>query len=165
DLLQAKTPEDRDWQLVATAFLLPGPTNFERQDKPVLEMDVIDEQLDTMGRAFLGMTIGCARCHDHKFDPIPTKDYYALAGILKSTKTLIHENVSKWVEKPLPMSDAQQLVMQKHEIAVAALKEQINLVKAAEKKAGLLTATESFAKGAIDPKDLPGIVVDDAQAK
>ena len=46
---------------------------------------MIDEQLDTLGQAFLGLTIGCARCHDHKFDPIPTKDYYALAGILHST--------------------------------------------------------------------------------
>jgi hypothetical protein len=51
----------------------------------------------------LGMTIGCARCHDHKFDPIPQADYYALAGIFKSTKTLIHDNVSRWVEQPLPL--------------------------------------------------------------
>src|SRR5206468_2602347 len=44
DLLNAKSPEERYWQLVATAYLLLGPTNFERQDKPLLEMDVIDEQ-------------------------------------------------------------------------------------------------------------------------
>ena len=57
-------------------------------------MDVVDEQLDTIGKAMLGMTIGCARCHDHKFDPIPAEDYYAMAGILKSTKAMIHSNVS-----------------------------------------------------------------------
>src|SRR5260370_19527209 len=51
DLLQAKTPEERYWRLVATAFLLLGPTNYEGQDKPTLEMDVIDEQLDTLGKA------------------------------------------------------------------------------------------------------------------
>ena len=57
-------------------------------------MEVIDEQIDTLGRAFLGMTIGCARCHDHKFDPVPTDDYYALAGIFRSTKSLVPGNVS-----------------------------------------------------------------------
>ena len=66
-------------------------------------MDVVDEQLDTIGKAFLAQTIGCARCHDHKFDPIPTSDYYALAGILRNTKTLEHANVSKWLEVPLPV--------------------------------------------------------------
>ncbi len=60
-----------------------GDTNFEKQDKQQLEMDYIDEQLDVIGQAFLGQTLGCARCHDHKFDPIPTKDYYALAGIFR----------------------------------------------------------------------------------
>ena len=64
-----------------------------------MEMDIIDEQLDTLGRAFMGMTLGCARCHDHKFDPIPTSDYYALAGILKSTHTMDnHKVVAQWHE-------------------------------------------------------------------
>ena len=67
---------------MATAFLLLGANNYEEQDKQALEMDIVDEQLDTLGRSLLGMTLGCARCHDHKFDPIPTRDYYALAGIL-----------------------------------------------------------------------------------
>ena len=49
-------------------------------------MEVVDEQITTLGKAFLGMTIGCARCHDHKFDPIPTTDYYALAGIFRSNE-------------------------------------------------------------------------------
>lgn len=48
---------------------------------------MIDEQLDTIGKAILGQTVGCARCHDHKFDPIPQRDYYALAGIFASTHT------------------------------------------------------------------------------
>ena len=57
-------------------------------DKPKLRMDVVDEQIDTIGKSFLGLTLGCARCHDHKFDPVPTSDYYALAGILMSTHTI-----------------------------------------------------------------------------
>ncbi len=82
-----------------------GPTNYEEQDKQQLRFDVIDEQLETLGRTFLGQTIGCARCHDHKFDPIPQRDYYALAGILASTRTLYNytDNVARWISAPLPV--------------------------------------------------------------
>src|SRR2546422_9631871 len=50
-------------------------------------MDEIDEQIDCTSRAVVGLTVACARCHDHKFDPVPQKEYYALAGIFGSTKT------------------------------------------------------------------------------
>jgi hypothetical protein len=162
DLLNARTPEERYWHLVATAFLLLGPTNFERQDKPLLEMDVIDEQIDTMGKGFLGMTIGCARCHDHKFDPIPTKDYYALAGIFKSTKFIVHSNVSKWMERPLPAQTPElELAIKKHETAVAQLKKQIQIVKAKNPD----VVTEPIKGKPLPVKALPGIVVDDADAR
>jgi hypothetical protein len=105
DLLPYATPQEQREGLVATAYLMLGAHNYEEQDKRALEMDVVDEQIDTIGRGLLGMTIACARCHDHKFDPIPTTDYYALAGILRSTHTLIHENVSKWTTRPLPMTE------------------------------------------------------------
>ena len=164
DLLPAFHPEQRRMQLIATAFLLLGPTNFERQDKPILEMDLIDEQLDTMGRAFLGMTIGCARCHDHKFDPIPHTDYYALAGIMKSTRMIIHENVSKWTEQPLPMPEADEKVIARHEATLAALKDKLQKAQAAEKKAGKVVAGAP-GKGPIAAAGLPGIVIDDTQAK
>ena len=81
-----------------------GPNNYENQDKDLLKLDVVDEQIDTIGRAFLGMTIGCARGHDNKFDPIPTKDYYALTGIFMSTKLLILANVASVIERPLPIA-------------------------------------------------------------
>jgi mono/diheme cytochrome c family protein len=81
DLLQHESAAERRRHLTATGFLTLGPTNYEEQDKQMLRMDIVDEQLDTIGRSFLGQTIGCARCHDHKFDPIPTRDCYALAGI------------------------------------------------------------------------------------
>lgn len=157
DLLPYQADEERAQNLIATAFLALGPTNYERQDKDTLEMDVVDEQLDTIGRAFLGMTIGCARCHDHKFDPIPTRDYYAMAGILHSTQTLIHDNVSRWVDQALPMTPEQGVRIKQHESLVAALREQIKRAKAAEGKAA--------AAGPLRAADLPGIVVDDAQAK
>ncbi|MCA9182446.1 MAG: PSD1 domain-containing protein, partial [Planctomycetales bacterium] len=102
DLLPAEDWLQKRRQWIATGFLVLGNTNLEKQDKTQLEMDTIDEQLEVIGRAFLGQTIGCARCHDHKFDPIPTHDYYALAGILRSAVSLKHDNVSKWIELPLP---------------------------------------------------------------
>jgi hypothetical protein len=142
DLLPAATPEQRRRQLIATAFLVLGPTNYEEQKKDVLEMDVVDEQLDTMGRAFLGLTLGCARCHDHKFDPIPTRDYYALAGILHSTQTLIHENVSQWVEQPLPVSAEQEKAITKQEVVVAELKKRIQQAKEAKKDKTVMSALE-----------------------
>ncbi|MSQ96097.1 MAG: DUF1553 domain-containing protein [Gemmataceae bacterium] len=164
DLQNARTPEERYWQLVATAFLLLGPTNFERQDKPLLEMDVIDEQIDTIGKGFLGMTIGCARCHDHKFDPIPTRDYYALAGIFKSTKFIVHSNVSRWMERPLPAQSADlEIALKKHDAAVASLKSQIKAIKAKNPNAGVVI--EMIKGTPLDPKTVPGIVLDDTQAR
>ena len=92
DLLPFRTQEERDDNIVATGFLVVGPKVIGATDKKQLLVDVIDEQVDTIGKAFLGLTIGCARCHDHKFDPISARDYYALAGILASTET-IHGNL------------------------------------------------------------------------
>ena len=71
----------------ATGFLVLGAKVLAEPDKEKLFMDTIDEQLDSVGKAFLGMTIGCVRCHDHKFDPLKQTDYYALAAIFKSTRT------------------------------------------------------------------------------
>jgi len=104
DLMDWKTPEQRSKQLIATAYLAIGPKNLDLQDKEMLRMNTVDEQIDTIGRSLLGMTLGCVRCHDHKFDPIPMEDYYALAGIFRSTRTLIRDNVSRLVEQELPVS-------------------------------------------------------------
>ncbi|MDQ3622317.1 MAG: DUF1553 domain-containing protein [Verrucomicrobiota bacterium] len=162
DLLPAASLEDRHRQLVATAFLALGPTNYEEQDKKQLRMDVVDEQLDTIGKAFLGQTIGCARCHDHKFDPIPTRDYYALAGILRNTKTFTIANVANWIEVALPVPPEEEKAFKEHEGAVAALQEKIKAAQTVSKRAG--KKPEPGAKS-IAVKDLPGIVVDDQEAK
>jgi hypothetical protein len=98
-------------------------------------MDIVDEQLDTIGKAFLGMTLGCARCHDHKFDPIPTRDYYALAGILKSTRSVVHANVSKWNEIELPASPEEEAIIQRQETELAVLEHQVASLQSALRKA------------------------------
>src|SRR5262249_60408062 len=74
--------------LVATTFLSNGVWDRGDADKEKIVSDMVDDNIDTVGKAFLGLTLGCARCHDHKFDPISQQDYYALAGIFYSTHIL-----------------------------------------------------------------------------
>ena len=93
DLVPAKDLAQKREQTVGLGFLSVGPKMLACDDPDKMRRDIIDEQMDTMGRAFLGMTIGCARCHDHKIDPISIKDYYGLAGIFMSTKTLTKYSV------------------------------------------------------------------------
>ena len=87
DLLPVKT--DRQWSenLVATGFLALGPKTLTEQNSRQFNHDLIDEQIDVATRVILGVSVACARCHDHKFDPIPQADYYAMAGIFNSTTT------------------------------------------------------------------------------
>lgn len=85
DLLPAATPAEHDENLLGTGFLTVGVKSLGEQDLVQYELNVADDQIDATCRAFLGLTVSCARCHDHKFDPIPTRDYYALAGIFRST--------------------------------------------------------------------------------
>ena len=103
DLLPPIADERKNFDhLIATGFLVLGPKMLAEQDKPKLVMDIVDEQIDTVGRTFLGLTLGCARCHDHKFDPVPARDYYAMAGIFKSTRTMEDlAFVSKFNERPI----------------------------------------------------------------
>jgi len=88
DLLPAKDDAQRNTQTIATGFLSLGSHDLIEVNPRQFRMDVVDEQVHTVSKAFLGLTVGCARCHDHKFDPIPTADYYALAGIFRSTEIL-----------------------------------------------------------------------------
>ena len=162
DLLPAESPRERARKLTATGFLVLGPTNYELQDKDLLRMEVVDEQIDTMGRAVLGMTIGCARCHDHKFDPIPTADYYALAGIFRSTKTLTPGNVSGFVQTPLPLPPDQQRARERFEHQAKPVREQL---AAAQQDLKQLQDRLTGGRKPLDPAALPGIVVDETKAQ
>ncbi|MBN9522031.1 PSD1 domain-containing protein [bacterium] len=85
DLLPAATDAERDRLATATGFLALGVKDVNQRFKVRFEMDNVDEQIDVVTRATLALTVSCARCHDHKFDPVPTTDYYAIAGIFTST--------------------------------------------------------------------------------
>lgn len=86
DLLTAKGNAERDRNLTATGFLALGVKDVNQRFKVRFTMDNVDEQIDAVTRSVLALTVNCARCHDHKFDPVPMSDYYALAGIFTSTE-------------------------------------------------------------------------------
>jgi hypothetical protein len=88
DLLPHKSDSDREENLIATGFLALGSMDLNERDNEQFMLDRIDDQMDTLSRATMGLTLACARCHDHKFDPISQNDYYAVAGIFNSTATM-----------------------------------------------------------------------------
>jgi hypothetical protein len=77
---------DRVRHLPALGFLGLGPWYYDNGAVEITRADERHDRVDAGTRGFLGLTVGCARCHDHKYDPIPTKDYYALAGVFGSTE-------------------------------------------------------------------------------
>jgi len=158
DLLDVDDVPETQRRAIATGFLAFGNSNLEDQDKTKLEFDHIDEQLETLGRAFLAQTIGCARCHDHKFDPIPTRDYYAMAGIMRSTTPLEHANLSKWIEKPLPLDPADESRYRKLESQVRAISAELKTLKSLDDDASRRNPSS------VPVETLDGLVVDDADA-
>lgn len=122
DLLPYSSREQRNSQVTATAFLALGPKVLAEVDEKKMEMDIVDEQIDTIGKAFLAITLGCARCHDHKFDPISTEDYYGLAGVFKSTHTMeSFTKIAKWHENVIA-SEQQESELASKQAELSALK-------------------------------------------
>ena len=155
DLLAAKRPREDGvhWDSpLGTGFfwfgeVLNSPTD---SDKP--RADTVDNQIDVLSKAFLGLTVACARCHDHKFDPIPTADYYSLAGILHSTA--IREG---WIDSPQRAERADRLQGRVAEInrGIESLLAESLLASAGRTPAGdwkryLLAAVELLATNEID---------------
>ncbi|MEO2089531.1 MAG: PSD1 and planctomycete cytochrome C domain-containing protein [Gemmataceae bacterium] len=101
DLLPPTAYEaERRNRLAALGFLAIGPKLLAEPDKQKMLLDIADEQLDTLGKSVMGLTLGCARCHDHKFDPVPTRDYYSLLAVFTSTRTMQNLNtVAKAFER------------------------------------------------------------------
>ena len=157
DLLPASSVEEKQRQTIATAFLALGNTALEEQDKEQLNMNVVDEQLDVISKGFLGQTVTCARCHDHKFDPIPTKDYYALAGILRNTQSMDHANVSRWIDRPMPGAEAKEKEYAAWTTELAQAEKSLKKLKA--KMPG------KASSGVVPASAFVGVVVDNDAAK
>jgi Protein of unknown function (DUF1549)/Protein of unknown function (DUF1553)/Planctomycete cytochrome C len=157
DLLPYKSDSEKHAHLIATGYLTLGPKVLAEVDKQKMEMDIIDEQIDTMGKTFLGLTLGCARCHDHKFDPILTGDYYSLAGVFKSTKTMESlVTIAKWNENPLA-----------NEKETAQLKEYTAKVAESKKKADDFLEEQRKALASekkLTPKEIEALLKDEPKA-
>ncbi len=108
--------------LVATTFLTNGSWDRGDADKEKMVSDMVDDQIDTIGKAFLGVTLGCARCHDHKFDPISQRDYYALAGIFYSTHILadIGAKGGEYTVSRIPMAPRELVEKRTRQLALIA---------------------------------------------
>lgn len=127
DLIPGANQETR----TATGFLSLGAKVLAEPDVEKLVMDTIDEQIDTVGKAFMGLSLGCARCHDHKFDPLTQRDYYALAAIFKGTRTFSKEKfgaIKYWYEHSF--SQPEELpAIQQAEAQITAAKNAANQFK------------------------------------
>jgi cytochrome c553 len=119
--------------IIATGFLALGAKAIAQQDKQKMLYDIYDEQVDVVSKTFLGVTLACARCHDHKFDPLYAKDYYGMVGIFASTKNFKDDqsHVSKLLFTPLVPKEQYD----KYEAAEALVQhKQIDLEIAIEKE-------------------------------
>ncbi len=96
DLLPAASPQEKAANITATGFLVLGDVEIVAVDKFKMEHDLVDQQVSKTGTAFLGLTLGCVRCHDHKFDPISQTDYYAIAGMFRSTDATYKTDNGVW---------------------------------------------------------------------
>ncbi|QGQ22196.1 DUF1553 domain-containing protein [Gimesia benthica] len=110
DLLPAQphdSPQEIEARNIAPSMLSFGPKRHNSSGTE-FRMDIVDDQINTVCRATLALTVSCARCHDHKFDPIPTADYYSLAGIFLSTEPMYGTIKQKYSNTPtdlLPLGE------------------------------------------------------------
>ena len=117
-----------------TGFFAIGPNyksdGGDPEAKAQAEAETLADRIDTFSRAFLGLTVQCARCHDHKFDPIPQKDYYSIAGVFRNSKT--HKRSAASAEMTKKYND--------HQKAIKELEKQIKSLNEGKKKAPENTA-------------------------
>ncbi|QDT39027.1 PSD1 and planctomycete cytochrome C domain-containing protein [Stratiformator vulcanicus] len=146
DILPSDSTEQGAEQIVATGFLALGAWPVIANDMNQLRADIIDFQVDKTGRAMMGLTLGCARCHDHKFDPIPQDDYYGIAGILNNTMTssgrIGATFFSEWIERQLPETPQQAAERESREKdfqrQLGELENRRSSLKAEQKRLGAL---------------------------
>lgn len=168
DLLPAATPELRDQQLLGTGFLTVGTKSLGEKDITLYELNLADDQIDVTFHAFLALSANCARCHNHKFDPIPTRDYYALAGIFRSTKNLsvVETNNRKEEAEGMPLGAdgmARLVEVKRHEKLMEVLTKESaetakkrNAMRDELVKAGFDPAAKKSADAATLPPEMAG---------
>ena len=100
-------PATRARTLPALGFLGLGPWFYDNGAVEITRADERHDRVDVVSRGFLGLTVGCARCHDHKYDPIPTRDYYSLAGVFLNTTYHEYPLVPKSIVDEYTLQDKQ----------------------------------------------------------
>jgi hypothetical protein len=166
DLLPAKNDAQRNEQLIATGFLTLGPKSLNNRNNEQYLMDQADEQLDVATRGVMALSVACARCHDHKFDPIPTIDYYAMAGIFRSTETLA--GVKRGNNRTGYAGDYAFLIdaSKKDETSTADRRKLANLQRELEQaKAALVEAKQTARQKLAAAGDAPAKAKNKAKAK
>lgn len=141
DLVKPLEGQDPLEPLVGTGFLAVGPKLLNERNREVFAMDLVDEQMDVVCRSTMAITVTCARCHDHKFDPFSTEDYYALAGIFRSTETLFGKggNGSRQATSLISLDsddDSAKKINQEHQKRIEELTDQIKQLNAQLKQPG-----------------------------
>ena len=168
DLMPAKSTEDHAQKIIATGFLMVGDIEIVNPDKAKMETDHIDSQMIKIGQTFMGMTLGCVRCHDHKFDPIGVDDYYGIAGMLRSSPSS-HKmpNMGVWStinSTALPETPAQLAARKKleaeNEQRVASLK--VEQKKLTDEKATVAKQLAAIGKPTV-PSPQVAAATDNAQ--
>lgn len=160
DLLSTNIDSPPPQQLIATGFLQVGARLAQEQRRARLNAEIADEQIELTTRTFLGLTVACARCHDHKADPISMADYYALAGIFDSTMSLTspveegRRNPTRWLERSLATQE-QLAEVSEYETRLEDLKQQFT--EAREMKLAF--------PGEVNSAALSGVIVDNLAAE
>jgi hypothetical protein len=160
DLMPSASTGDRAEKIVATGFLQVGDIEIVNPDKGKMEADHIDTQVSKVGATFLGMTLGCVRCHDHKFDPVTTQDYYGIAGILRSSPSSQKSNYGVWStirttalpETPEQLAERQKLEAE-HAAKIVSLKEE--QAKLTEENKVIIAKLDALEKAAKDSPSSP----------
>ncbi len=153
---------------IAVSVLSFGPKRHNSRGTQ-FRMDMADDQIDTVFRATMGLTVACARCHDHKFDPIPTKDYYSLAGIFMSTEPLygtIQQTYSNTPTDLLPIGPdalAKHAAAEAHDQKIAEVTEQVAAKKEELKKAS--EAEKLAADAEADDAETDDAKINDAETE
>ncbi len=175
DLLPSKNAAEHDRLLIATGFLAIGTKGINTKEPEQFNYDQIDDQIDVTTRAFLGMTVACARCHDHKYDPIPTSDYYAMAGIFHSSETFSGVKRGKKSasdkalltlaepSKPSPERSAKIREYEERTQEIAKIESELAALKKMQKKGGQNAARKKANKN--KTAQVPVVPVDMKQAR
>ena len=135
DLIESKSIREKRQAITATGFLLLGDLEIVEADKAKLHVDIIDQQVNKVTTAFLALTVGCARCHDHKFDPIPQRDYYAIAGFFNSTESVFKTPRGVWSDVLASELPESKLAFKQRKKQAAGHKAKTNKLKDERKKA------------------------------